>query len=38
MKMGWIAAELEMIEEGTCPCCSTELVEMCCIECGEVYG
>lgn len=38
MKMGWLAARLEMEEEeGKCPCCSHELVEGCCIECGEVY-
>jgi len=38
MKMGWLAAQLEMEEEeGKCLCCSHELVEGCCIECGEVY-
>ena len=21
-----------------CPACSRELIEMCCLECGEVYG
>jgi hypothetical protein len=38
MKMAWLAAQLEMEEEeGKCPGCSKELIEGCCIECGEVY-
>ena len=27
----------EYDEEG-CPCCGKELIEGCCIECGEVYA
>ena len=38
MKMAWLAAQLEMEEEeGKCPGCSKELIEGCCMECGEVY-
>ncbi len=38
MKMAWLAAQLEMEEEeGKCLGCSKELIEGCCIECGEVY-
>jgi len=25
------------IPEDACPCCGVELVENCCISCGEVY-
>lgn len=25
-------------DEECCPGCGKELLEMCCIECGEVYG
>ena len=30
-------SQYEYDEEG-CPCCGVELIEMCCIECGEVFG
>ena len=29
--------QMEMIENNQCPCCSKQLTEGCCIECGEVY-
>jgi len=25
-------------DDESCPGCGKELLEMCCIECGEVYG
>ena len=28
---------MDIIEEG-CPCCGKDLIENCCMECGEVYG
>jgi len=28
----------EADEVDSCPCCSKQLVEGCCLECGEVYG
>ena len=39
-KLGWILAQQQMDAEDDdkCPCCSNNLVENCCIECGEVYG
>ena len=30
---GWVCIDTER-----CPACDRELIEMCCIECGEVYG
>ena len=29
--------QMKMIENNQCPCCSHDLVEGCCMECGEVY-
>ena len=29
--------QIKMIENNQCPCCSKQLTEGCCIECGEVY-
>jgi len=29
--------QMKMIEKNQCPCCSKQLTEGCCIECGEVY-
>jgi len=42
-KLGWKAitlseAEYEIEVENKCPCCSKQLVEGCCLECGEVYS
>ena len=42
-KLGWKAitlseSEYETEVENKCPACSRELLEMCCVDCGEVYG
>ena len=29
---------LEAEEENKCICCSCQLIEGCCLQCGEVYG
>ena len=34
---GTMKEDDEMIEKNQCPCCSKQLTEGCCIECGEVY-
>ena len=30
-------SQMKMIENNQCPCCSKQLTEGCCMECGEVY-
>ena len=44
-QLGWLQAKEQMRideileeEENKCICCSCQLVEGCCLECGEVYG